>query len=62
MQENSALPKLLYSIEEAASALSVSPWSIRAWSKRGTLPTVKIGARRLIRAGDLERIVAEGLD
>jgi excisionase family DNA binding protein len=54
--------KLLFSIEEAASALSVSPWTLRSHAKRGTLPTVKIGTRRLVRAADLDRIAADGLE
>lgn len=58
----SVIPKLLYSFEEAASVLSLSPWTLRVYAKRGTLPTVKIGTRRLIRVADLDRIVAEGLD
>jgi excisionase family DNA binding protein len=62
MQKESAVPKLLYSFEEAASALSLSPWTLRVYAKRGILPTVKIGTRRLIRVADLDRIVAEGLD
>jgi excisionase family DNA binding protein len=62
MQKQSAVPKLLYSFEEAASALSVSPWTLRAHQKRGTLPTVKIGTRRLVRAADLDRIAANGLE
>ena len=54
--------KKLYSFEDAAAILSLSPWTLRAYAKRGVLPTVKIGQRRLIRASDLDRIVADGLD
>jgi hypothetical protein len=59
-ESNDLIPKL-YSFEDAGKALSLSPWTLRLYAKRGTLPTVKIGTRRLIRASDIDKIVAQGL-
>lgn len=51
----------LLSIENAAEILSVSPWTLRLWAKQGKLSTIKLGARRLVRRSDLDRIMAAGL-
>ena len=60
---NAEVPtKLLFSIEQAAEMLSISPWSIRAHIKQGTIPSVKLGTRRLVRGTDLERIATNGLE
>ena len=57
----SELPKLLFSVEEAASVLSISPWTVRSHIKRGSIPTVRIGDRQLITTVTLNRIATEGL-
>ena len=51
-------PKLL-SIDEAAEALRLSPWTIRLWTSKGKMPSVKLGSRRLIRECDIEQMIAE---
>ena len=52
----------LLSIENAGEILSVSPWTLlRLWAKQGKLSTIKLGARRLVRRSDLDRIMAAGL-
>lgn len=62
MADGSALTKLLYSVEESAEILAISKWSIRLYVKQGRIPSVKVGTRRLIRASDLQKIAANGLD
>lgn len=52
-------PRLI-SIQDAADALSLSPWCIRHWATVGKLVSVKLGTRTLIPASELDRIVAEG--
>jgi hypothetical protein len=42
--------------------LELSPWTIRAWAKRGLIKTVKLGSRRLVPVAEIERIAAEGVD
>ncbi len=54
----------LLTIEEAAQHLNVSKTSLRRWTKLGTLPCVRVGARqerRFLRQ-DLERFLARGVD
>jgi excisionase family DNA binding protein len=53
--------KLLVSIDEAASALSISKWTVRKYVDAGSIQTVRIGTRRLIAAAELERLAMEGL-
>jgi excisionase family DNA binding protein len=49
----------LLSVEKAAEALSVSPWTIRAWITQGKLGSVKLGSRRLVREAEIQRIIAQ---
>ena len=51
----------LLNLNEAAQALRVSPWSLRAWAKRGEVKVVRLGRRVLIPREEIERIVREGL-
>lgn len=53
--------KLLLTLNEAARALSLSVWTLRAWAQQGQLPTVKVGARRLVRAEIVKEISERGL-
>ena len=53
---------MLKSIEHAALELELSPWTVRAWAKRGLIKTVKLGSRRLVPMSEIERIVTEGVD
>ena len=51
----------LLNFNEAAERLSCSPYSLRAWAKRGLIHTVKLGRRRLIPSSECERIIRDGL-
>lgn len=55
------MQKQLFSIQEAAEALSLSPWTIRGYAKSGLVSSVKIGTRRLIHSAEIERIAKEGI-
>jgi len=48
----------LYDVNAAARQLAVSPWTVRAWIKKGKLHPIRIG--RLVRLDDeeLSRFVA----
>jgi excisionase family DNA binding protein len=46
--------KVLFSIEEAASALSMGRTTLFALIRKGDIAAVKIGTRRLIAASELE--------
>ena len=52
---------LAVDVREAARLLSVSPFSIRIWAKKGRIFTVKAGTRRLVPMSEIERIAREGL-
>lgn len=51
----------LVSIVEAAKELSISPWTIRAHLKGGTITPVRCGRRVLIPRNEVDRIAREGL-
>jgi excisionase family DNA binding protein len=51
----------LFSIEEAARVLGVSPWTLRAHKKRGGLKTVNVGRRVLVSLETIDLISREGL-
>lgn len=53
--------KKLYSIAEAARSLSLSHWTIRAWIKQKKVKTVPMGSRRLLAAGEIERLARIGV-
>lgn len=54
--------KLLFTLNEAARALSLSVWTLRAWAQRGQLTTVKVGGRRLVRWDVVRAISERGLE
>lgn len=51
----------LFSIAGSAEKLAISPWTIRAHLKRGTIRSVRVGRRVLIPRKELERLATEGL-
>jgi excisionase family DNA binding protein len=48
-----------YSVDEAAKALTLSHWTIRAWIRDGRLRSAKIGDRRVIRESELQRLIVD---
>jgi excisionase family DNA binding protein len=55
------MSKLLLSVDEAATALGLSPWTIRAWISKGRIASAKLGTRRLIPQPELDRLIQESL-
>ncbi len=51
--------KHLYDINSAARLLGISPWTVRAYIRRGKLKPVRFGRRVLLEETELERLVAE---
>lgn len=51
--------KQLYDINSAARLLGISPWTVRAYIRRGKLKPVRLGRRVLLEESELERLVAE---
>lgn len=54
-----SLPEQLLSIDDTASLLSVSTWTVRAWVRSGRLTSVKLGARVLLPASEIQRVINE---
>jgi excisionase family DNA binding protein len=50
----------LFTIGEAAQRLRVSKWTIASWLSQGRLARTKVGARTLIRASELEKLLVDG--
>jgi len=51
----------LHGLDRVAKRLDVSVWTVRRWVQTGQLASVRLGARRLIRESEIERVIAEGL-
>ena len=52
----------LENIESAAKALSLSPWTVRAYIRQGKIRPVRIGRRVLIEPAEIRRLIEEGRD
>ena len=50
----------LENIESAAKALSLSPWTVRAYIRQGKIRPVRIGRRVLIEPAEIRRIIDLG--
>lgn len=50
----------LQSIEEAANILSLSPWTVRVYVRKGKINPVRIGRRVLIEPCEIARVIEEG--
>lgn len=51
----------LYTLPQAATALSCSVGALRKWLREGRLPPVKLGRAVRLRVADVERVAREGL-
>ena len=51
--------KQLYDINAAAQVLSISPWTIRNYIRKGSIQPLRIGRRVLLEEAELERFVSE---
>ena len=49
---------LVYTVQEAAARLKVSPWTINKLIQDGLLGSIQVGARRLIPHDDLDSFIA----
>jgi excisionase family DNA binding protein len=48
---------LLWNVEQAASALAISPWTIRLYVRQGKLRPVRVGRRVLFEPGECQRFL-----
>lgn len=56
------LGRLAYSVPEASAAIGVGKTTLYALIAQGVLPSTLIGKRRLIRAADLDALIAGRLE
>jgi excisionase family DNA binding protein len=49
----------LENVESAARALSLSPWTIRAYIRQGKIRPIRIGRRVLIEVSEIRRLIEE---
>lgn len=59
--ENLEVSKRLFTIEQAASLLSLSPWTLRKHQAVGNLKVVNIGRAVRIPISEIDRISTSGL-
>lgn len=48
---------LLWNVEQAAAALAISPWTIRAYIRQGRIKPVRIGRRVLFEPDECQRFL-----
>ena len=49
--------ELLWNVEQAAAALAISPWTIRAYIRQGRMIPVRIGRRILFEPAECQRFL-----
>lgn len=49
----------LIDARETASRLGLSIWTVYAWARKGRLPSIRLGTRRLFAVEDLERLITD---
>lgn len=49
----------LFTVDQAAKALTVSHWTLRYWLKTGKVRGSRIGSRRVIRESELQRLIVD---
>jgi len=53
------VPRITLTIPETAEALGISDASVRRLIRAGTIPTVQLGARRVVPVDALRRVIAQ---
>ena len=54
------MEQLALGLRQAAEAVGLSHWTLRAYVRQGKIRAVKIGKRILIEPSELQRLVEEG--
>lgn len=60
MTQNQDIPKIAYSVDQAARALSIGRTKVFELLKAGQLRSIKIGSRTIIPAEGLQAMLAAG--
>jgi len=54
------MEQLALGLRQAAEAVGLSHWTLRAYVRQGKIRAVKIGRRILIEPSELQRLIEEG--
>jgi excisionase family DNA binding protein len=54
------MEQLAMGLRQAAEAVGLSHWTLRAYARQGKIRAVRIGRRLLIEPGELQRLVEQG--
>jgi excisionase family DNA binding protein len=57
---NAPSERLTLTVEEVHERTGVPAGTVRGWIRRGVIPSIRIGGRRLIRVADLDALIANG--
>ena len=52
--------QLALGLKEAAEAVGLSHWTLRAWVRQGKVQAVRLGRRVLIEPSELQRLIEQG--
>jgi excisionase family DNA binding protein len=59
MSTSLTFERKFFSVDETAAMLGCTSVTIRRWVGNGTLPSIKLGGRRLIAAGTVNNLVQQ---
>ena len=54
------MEEIAIGIRDAAKAVGLSVWTLRAWIRQGKVAAVRLGRRVMIEPGELHRMVQAG--
>jgi len=54
------MEQIAMGLRQAAEAVGLSHWTLRAWIRQGKVAAVRLGRRVMIEPGELERMVQAG--
>lgn len=54
------MEEIAIGIKDAAKAVGLSVWTLRAWIRQGKIAAIRLGRRVLVEPGELERLVEQG--
>ena len=54
------MEQLAFGLRQAAEALGLSHWTLRAWVRQGKVQAVRLGRRVLIEPSELQRLIEQG--
>ena len=53
------MEQLALGLRQAAEAVGLSHWTLRAWVRQGKVKAVRLGRKVLVEPGELQHLIAE---